>query len=183
MLAFYDFWKIPLSFYFISTVAITLILQHANKQLDWGFSTITALWYCNSRLMTTFKVSITFYLNTSESSVYIITGKEASTPLGDSHKISSILNVKDCYFDYNKYIWRIHICPMGFFRQEYWSGLPFPSPGDLPNPGIKPRSPKLQVDSLPSEPPGKTITNIQEEFKALCVHLLHLQFQLSTTRG
>ena len=42
-----------------------------------------------------------------------------------------------------------------FSRQEYWSGLPFPSPGDLPNPGIKPRSPALQADSLPSEPPGK----------------------------
>ena len=37
---------------------------------------------------------------------------------------------------------------MGFSRQEYWSGLPFPSPGDLPNPGIKPTSPALQVDSL-----------------------------------
>ena len=44
---------------------------------------------------------------------------------------------------------------MGFSRQEYWSRLPFPSPGDLPNPGIKPRSPALQVDSLPSEPSGK----------------------------
>ena len=43
---------------------------------------------------------------------------------------------------------------MEFSRQEYWSGLPFPSPGDLPNPGIEPRSPALQVDSLPSEPPG-----------------------------
>jgi len=40
-------------------------------------------------------------------------------------------------------------------RQEYWSGLPFPSPGDLPNPGIKPRSPALQIGTLPSEPPGK----------------------------
>ena len=38
---------------------------------------------------------------------------------------------------------------------EYWSGLPFPPPGDLPNPGIEPRSPALQADSLPSEPPGK----------------------------
>ena len=38
---------------------------------------------------------------------------------------------------------------MGFSKQEYWSGLPFPSPGDLPDPGIKPRSPALQVDSLP----------------------------------
>ena len=44
---------------------------------------------------------------------------------------------------------------MGFSRHEYWSGFPFPSPGDLPNPGIKPRSPALQSDSLLSEPPGK----------------------------
>ena len=42
---------------------------------------------------------------------------------------------------------------MGFSRQEYWSALPFPSPGDLPNPGIKPRSPALQADALTSEPP------------------------------
>ena len=48
---------------------------------------------------------------------------------------------------------------MGFSRQEYWSGLPYPPPGDLPNPGIKPRSPELQADSLPSEPPGETLTN------------------------
>ena len=44
---------------------------------------------------------------------------------------------------------------MGFSRQEYWSGLPFPSPGDLPDPGIKPGCPTLQVDALTSEPPGK----------------------------
>ena len=44
---------------------------------------------------------------------------------------------------------------MGFSRQEYWSGLPFPSPGDLPNPGIEPGSPAFQADALTSEPPGK----------------------------
>ena len=44
---------------------------------------------------------------------------------------------------------------MGFSRQKYWSRLPFPSPGDLPDPGIKPRSLALQADALPSEPPGK----------------------------
>ena len=44
---------------------------------------------------------------------------------------------------------------MEFSRQDYWSGLPFPSPGDLPNPGIKPGSPELQADSLPSKSPGK----------------------------
>ena len=43
----------------------------------------------------------------------------------------------------------------GFSGQEYWSGLPFPSLGDLPNPGIKPRSPTLQADALPPEPSGK----------------------------
>ena len=44
---------------------------------------------------------------------------------------------------------------MGFSRHEYWNGSPFPSPGDLPDPGIEPGSPTLQADSLPSEPPGK----------------------------
>ena len=44
---------------------------------------------------------------------------------------------------------------MGFSRQEYSSGESFPSPGDLPNPGIEPGSPALQADSLPSEPPGR----------------------------
>ena len=44
---------------------------------------------------------------------------------------------------------------MEFSRKQYFSGLPFPSPGDLPDPGIEPGSPALQADSLPSEPPGK----------------------------
>ena len=44
---------------------------------------------------------------------------------------------------------------MGFSRQAYWSGVPLPSPGDLPDPGIKPRSPEPQADSLPSEPPAQ----------------------------
>ena len=46
---------------------------------------------------------------------------------------------------------------MGFSRQEHWSGLPFPSPGDLPNPGIETWSPGPQANSLPSEPPGKSL--------------------------
>ena len=44
---------------------------------------------------------------------------------------------------------------MGFSRQEYWSGLPLPSPGDIPDPGIEPKSPTLQADTLTSEPPGE----------------------------
>ena len=53
---------------------------------------------------------------------------------------------------------------MEFSRQEYWSGLPFPFPGDLPNPGIEPRSPALQADTLLSEPPGKPIISTGDQF-------------------
>ena len=54
----------------------------------------------------------------------------------------------------------VHQAPLsiGFSRQEYWSELPYPSTGDHPDPGIKPRTPALQADSLPSEPPGKPLT-------------------------
>ena len=51
---------------------------------------------------------------------------------------------------------------MGFSRQEYWSGLSFPSPGESSDPGIEPRPPALQVEALPSEPPGNTF------FLSLC---------------
>ena len=53
---------------------------------------------------------------------------------------------------------------MEFSRQEYWSGLPFLSPGDLPDPGIKPGSLALQADSLPSEPPGTVKRMIDKYF-------------------
>ena len=50
---------------------------------------------------------------------------------------------------------------MGFSRQEYWNVLPFPSPGDLLDPGIEPRSPALQAEALTSEPPGKPVKHIR----------------------
>ena len=53
------------------------------------------------------------------------------------------------------------LCAWGFSRQEYCSGLPCPPPGDLPNPGTEPRSPALQVDSLPAELPGRPRYNAQ----------------------
>ena len=60
---------------------------------------------------------------------------------------------------------------MGFSRQEYWSGLPFPSPGDLPDPGIEPWSPTFQADALTSEPPGNSKwikdLNVKPETKKL----------------
>ena len=54
------------------------------------------------------------------------------------------------------------LCPWRFSRQEYWSGLPCPLPGDLPNQGIKSRSPSFQVDSLPSEPPGRQVCHSRD---------------------
>ena len=57
-------------------------------------------------------------------------------------------------------LWTVaHQAPlsMGFSRQEHWNGLPCPLPGNLPDPGIEPRSPALEADSLPSKPPGKPI--------------------------
>ena len=64
-----------------------------------------------------------------------------------------------------------------FARQEYWSGLPFPSPGHLSDPGIEPVSPALQADSLPAEPPGKPshliLSNVKviKKEKMLILHL------------
>ena len=61
---------------------------------------------------------------------------------------------------------------VGFSRQEHWSGFPCPPPGDLPNPGIKLRSPALQAESLPSEPPGKP--NIQATSRYISKRLAYL---------
>ena len=59
---------------------------------------------------------------------------------------------------------------MGFSRQEYWSRLPFPSPGDLANSGIKPGAPALRADSLPIEPPGKPSSNMGGSQMAACFY-------------
>ena len=75
----------------------------------------------------------------------IIWGKSESV----SHSVMSD-SLQPC----GLYVARQAPLSIGFSRQEYWSGLPFPSPGDLPNPGIKPRSAALQANSLPAEPPN-----------------------------
>ena len=58
-----------------------------------------------------------------------------------------------------------HQAPLsvGFSRKEHWSGLPFPSPADLPDPGIEPGSPALQADALLSEPPGKPQEGVRKD--------------------
>ena len=69
---------------------------------------------------------------------------------------------------------------MGFCRQEYWSGLPFPSPGDLPGPGIKPGSPALEADALTSEPPGKPIKMLIKLI-AVAFHSIYIEQSLCCT--
>ena len=75
-----------------------------------------------------------------------------------SHKVTS-----DSFASLWTIACQVHLS-MGFSRQEYWSGLPCPPPpGDLPNPGIKSRSPTLQADFLPSEPPGKSTEELYKK--------------------
>ena len=83
----------------------------------------------------------------------------------------------------------------GIFRPEYWSAQPFPSPGDLPNPGIKPKSPTLQVDSLPDEPQEKpedtgvgSLSLLQgnfptQELNRGLLHCRQILYKLSNQKG
>ena len=76
---------------------------------------------------------------------------------------------------------------MGLPRQEFWSWLPFPSPGDLPNPGIEAGSPTLQADSLPSEPPGKACSRLifipPSETRGISTSLLAKQMSNQGNQG
>ena len=73
---------------------------------------------------------------------------------------------------------------MGFSKQEYWSGLPLPSPGDLPDPGIEPRSPAFQADALTSEPPVKPGDMYSDQQKTMKEHnceMSYVKLSLKTT--
>ena len=74
---------------------------------------------------------------------------------------------------------------MEFSRQEYWRRLPFPSVGNLPNPGIEPDSPALQADSLPSEPPGKPFQVLKplQSKKTLTGHIIFYSHLLAMQRS
>ena len=84
--------------------------------------------------MSVLGLSVTFHQNQRELSLYLSRVRLFATPWTVAHQAP---------------------LSMGFSRQEYWSGLPFPSPGDLPNPGFEPRSPALWADALTAELPGK----------------------------
>ena len=70
---------------------------------------------------------------------------------------------------------------MGFSRQEFWSGVPFPPPGDLPDPGIEPRSPALQADSLPTELQGKSHINNISNIILRFIYAIYLNIILIIT--
>ena len=75
------------------------------------------------------------------------------------------------------FVWLFATHRLEFSRKEYWSGQLFPSPGELSNPGIEPRSPALQTDSLPVEPPGKPKTLASWWSRRTCAHLLLWKLQ------
>ena len=87
-------------------------------------------------------------------------------PLCREHRTQNFMfcrvHAANSCFDYISEVSRVRLLAcqaspsMGFSRQEYWSGWPFPSSGDLPHPGIEPSSPTVQADALPSEPPGRS---------------------------
>ena len=113
----------------------------------------------------TFKHSLTELRYT----FYLTNGTDFLLTVGTSTSLSNYFNKLDLEIGEVKSLSRIRLSTtpwtvayqapptMGFSRQEYWNGLPFPSPGDLPNPGIEPRSPALQADALTSEPPGLSL--------------------------
>ena len=83
----------------------------------------------------------------------------------ESHSV-----VSDSFRPHELYVARQAPLPMGFSRQECWNGLPLPSAGDIPNPGIEPWSPTLQADSLLSEPPGVVVIymKVTQSYLTLC---------------
>ena len=97
--------------------------------------------WCNSK----FIIQVVFYMNANFLSSYC--ESESRSVVSDSLRLHGLQPTR-------------LLCPWGFSRQEYWCELPCPSPGNLPNAGIKPRSPALQADSLPAELPGKPISII-----------------------
>ena len=100
-------------------------------------------------------------VSTRQSTIYAFVYRKP--PCSDYNKVKSLSRVQ--LFS-NPWTIGYQVPPsMGFSRQEYWSGLPFPSPGHFPDPGIEPGSPVLQADTLRSEPPQKYKSNREQRLK------------------
>ena len=110
---------------------------------------LTALWFI------TFRCSTGLVLRTR-----LFTGSKMCISVASTHCARSACSLPSCFSRVQIFatVWAV-VCQvplsMGVSRREYWSGLPCPPPGDLPDPGIKPASPASQADSLPTESPGK----------------------------
>ena len=102
----------------------------------------------------------------SITSFFSLLQQQTSSCLGEVKVTQSFLTLCDP--------WTIQ--SMEFSRPEYWGGYPFPSPEDLPNPGIKPRSPALQADSLPAKPQGKPCLTLLQCLTSYPVMILSLVF-------
>ena len=120
--------------------AVFKFLDLTNKLLDMGFHMCPFLFLVPSS---------TFY----KSPLCLIKAYLSSNRKKKWKKVKSLSHVQ--IFETRWTVTCLAPPSMGFSRQECWSGVPFPSPGDLSNPGIQPRSLALQGDTLPSEPPGK----------------------------
>ena len=119
-------------------------------------NTVFTIWQCFTK--------ICFYFN-GKADKFVITGKHFTWIYRNIQKNLKCFTMNRINFQNFPWKWKslshvqlfetpLTIQSMEFSRPEYWSGYPFPSPGDLPNPGVEPRSPALQADSLPAEPPG-----------------------------
>ena len=119
--------------------------SHSNKDPQFTDFLNSNIFSVSSYTQTIFEVSVTFF---KRRWFYLL----KSVKLTSKHQCVCVC-VFVCVYVSHSVIF--DSLSMEFSRQEYWSGLPFPSPGDLPNPVIKPGSPASQLDSIPSEPPGQ----------------------------
>ena len=132
------------------------------RSLD-GKWTLRGSWYSMQHtLAMEHNEGTSMYWSDGTASRHAVNSRGEGKQMGDAHSGACCVCV--CVCAVLSHIWLFAtpwtvtlrlLCPWGFFRQEFWGGLPCPPPGDLPNPGIKLRSPALQVNSLTSEPPGK----------------------------
>ena len=147
-----------------------LTLKKSNAKECSNYHTIALISHSSKIMLKIFQARLQHYMNWELPDVQagFRKGEEPDVKLPTSIEVKLLSHVRLFATPWTV----VHQAPpsIGFFRQEYWSRLPFPSPGDVPDPGIKPGSPALRADALTSEPPGKPSKSIPEHL--LLLHLL-----------
>ena len=110
------------------------------------------------------------------SGIFVLEDKTETEQMFESESVSCLV-MSNSLKSHGLYLACQAPLPMEFSRQEYWSGLPFPSPGNSPDPGIEPESPALWADSLPSEPPGKPFKQMLLNLKMVDYIVTHLDYK------